>query len=111
MLCLRISSPIESPTGIIIYCNVPATRNGHWIAFELWEAIDEFHNLLNGDGAEEQLGDEGPTVAIDRLSDVLKSIEADISETIRVVGPKKNELMADPVDVQRVAALEAVRHC
>lgn len=79
---------------------------GNSIAYDLWEAIDDFHKVDSSASPESGTEALGPVVAIDHMSEVFQCIEADIRETIRVVR-SKNELMNDPEVVQKVAELEA----
>jgi hypothetical protein len=83
-----------------------AEEYGNSIAYDLWEAIDDFHAAGTAEAAGTVIEASGPVIAIDHMSEVFQGIEADIRETIRVVR-SNNELMDDPEIAQKVAELEA----
>jgi hypothetical protein len=83
-----------------------AEEYGNSIAYDLWEAIDDFHKAEPVEAVVTPVGMSGQTIAIDPMSDVFQGIEADIRETIRAVR-SQNELMSDPEVVQKIAELEA----
>jgi hypothetical protein len=83
-----------------------AEEYGNRIAYDLWEAIDDFQAEDAGEAAGTSTELSGPVIIIDHMSEVFQGIEADIRETIRVVR-SKNALMDDPEVAQKVAELEA----
>ncbi|RYC17650.1 hypothetical protein [Ciceribacter ferrooxidans] len=83
-----------------------AGEYGNSISYDLWEAIDDFHETEPAGSEGGAVESSGPVIVIDHMSEVFQGIEADIRETIRVVR-SKNELMSDPDLAQKVAELEA----
>lgn len=83
-----------------------AEEYGNSIAYDLWEAIDDFHAAEPIEATGAALEATGPVIIIDHMSEVFQGIEADVRETIRVVR-SKNELMDDPEVAQKVTELEA----